>query len=726
MFCYTERRKRPFTHTVLLGGLLTTAWFLWMPLAQADLSELEGDYGHQSQSSETLSVPSAPTQPAQSIDDSLSCPGDSPCIETATQLTLRVLPRPFSNIYQEPVVDTQAIIQANVPAFRPLYAFERRDVDLREGTEPRGWYRVGRTRTQAEGWMQAKDVFEWRQALLVSFTHPGNPIEGRHPVLMFKDRETLQAIVDDMDMAASAQSLYDEIERGGTPAAVISLEPKRFVDITNNFYMLPILQWSQTQIEGDDVRLLQLASAVPGARGADTLQTPEYRKQADVGRDAADTGIQDIAVDIVFVIDTTRSMQPFIDMTRDAVSKMARNFSARTQDRFRFGLVTYRDSLKAVPALDYLTRNHTPTLVSAERLAELLDTDAKATRVGSLDYDEDVFAGVDVALRQSPWREKAIKFVILIGDASSHTKGHAHNSTRKDQTDLRREYDDANVHLLAIHLQNPRAAEDHPRALKQFGTLARIRGNASEQALEQVDTTQEGAYQQLVDRVTSSINTELERALAAHAPVVSALQGSGASSAAPGTPPAETTEVLSSVSGIWQAALIEYIGQSANPPKDIVAWSLDRDLINPADRALEVRVLVTREQLSSLAQALDSVMQALMRAEVTQAQFLESLQSVSGQTMKRPDDLAQAQRLADTGLLPAFIQSLPYRSDVLALTNDMFASLTAEQRAQLEWSILAKLEQYRAINDQVDAWFRLNDTDPDSDMVYPLHIDYLP
>ncbi len=80
--------------------------------------------------------------------------------------------------------------------------------------------------------------------------------------------------------------------------------------------------------------------------------------------------------------------------------------------------------------------------------------------------------------------------------------------------------------------------------------------------------------------------------------------------------------------------------------------------------------------------------------------------------MKRPEDLGGAVRLADTGLLPAFIQSLPYKSDILALTDDMFASMTAEQRSQLEWSILAKLDQYRTINEQVDAWFRVNDADP--------------
>ena len=115
-----------------------------------------------------------------------------------------------------------------------------------------------------------------------------------------------------------------------------------------------------------------------------------------------------------------------------------------------------------------------------------------------------------------------------------------------------------------------------------------------------------------------------------------------------------------------------------------------------------------------------------MRAQVTQGQFFEALQSVSGQAMKRPDDIGGAATLAESGLLPAFIQSLPYKSDILSLTDDMFASMTAEQRSQLEWSVLAKLDQYRTINEQVDAWFRLNDTDPDQDLVYPLHLDYLP
>jgi hypothetical protein len=177
---------------------------------------------------------------------------------------------------------------------------------------------------------------------------------------------------------------------------------------------------------------------------------------------------------------------------------------------------------------------------------------------------------------------------------------------------------------------------------------------------------------------------------------------------------------------LWEAALVEYIGKGASPPKDIIAWALDRDLVNPMDRALDVRVLVTRQQLSSLVQALDSVIQAFIRAEKSQMQFFDILQAVSGQALKRPEDIGGSTKLAESGLLPAFIRSLPYKSDVLSLDNARYASMTADQRSALEWNLLGKLQQYRAINEQVDAWTALNEGDPESEKVYPLHLDYMP
>lgn len=675
-----------------------------------NLSDLEGSHGH----------PGADHGSIPPIEDGIVCPGDGVCLETETQLSLRVLPRPFSHIYAQPQVDSDTIVSANVQAFRPLYVFDRKELDLRDAAAPKGWYRVGQSSVEPTGWMQAQDVMEWRQALLVSYTHPGGLIEGRNPVLMFRDAQPLRDLLDSFDMGEQAKAFYQRIDAGDIPGDIISMEPKRFVDITDQFYILPILRWEQTQIMGDDVRLLQLAAAVPSRRGADTLADEEYRAQAGTDRGSGDGArLEDIQVDIVFTIDTTRSMQPFIDMTKDAVSKMVHSFSADTAERFRFGLVGFRDDIKTIPYLEYTARNFTPSLVDGLTLVRLMEEEFRATEVGSLDYAEEVFAGVDSALR-SEWRKNALKIIILIGDASSHPKGHPQNVTGKDETDLRLEADDARVHITSVHLKFPPAAEDHPIAEQQFLKLSQVRG-LDDSSYISINASKEDEYQAMVDDIVREINALLNKAIGVETAVEPEISPNLTPEQA-----AAAQQGREAITKVWEAALVEYIGKAATPPKDITAWVLDRDLVHTADRALDVRILITRDQLSSLALALDQVVQALMRAEITQARFFESLQSVAGQTMKRPEDLAQAGKLADSGLLPSFISSLPYQSDILALSDEMFASMTADQRSQLEWNILAKLEQYRAINEQVDAWFRLNDTDPDQDLVYPLHLDYLP
>ena len=650
----------------------------------------------------------------------VTCDGQSPCIETATGLPLQVLPRPFANVYLEQQANPDAVAQANVQAFRPLYVFAREGIDLSNPSDPQGWYQVGSNKKQTTGWIQAKDALEWRQALVVAYTHPGGIAEGRKPVLMFKDVESLQAIVDAEDMTGKAAEIYNAIDNATPPDTVVSMEPKRYIDINRQFYILPILDWEQLDIYGDEVRLLQLAAAVPGQRGADTLDDSGYRDQASTGREVDQgAGLADLSIDVVFVMDTTRSMQPYIDMTRDAVRRMVQTTGDRLKDKVKFGLVGYRDAVAAVPAVEYTSRNFTPELVDANSLIEVLTNEARATPAGSLDYAEEVFSGVDMALR-SQWRPGALRFIVLVGDASSHPRGHPQNTTGKDETDLRRELDDAGVHLISLHLQDERAAEDHDRAATQFGHLAQVRGSDGQQALVQVNAFKEGDFQAAVDSVVGGVVSRFEQSLAMRSlPPPPPMPDYGADLDV-------ATQGQMAMDKVWEAALIEYLGKGARPPKDIVAWVMDRDLLNPADTALEVRVLVTREQLSSLVQALDRVLKAFDQAKISQGQFFEALQSVSGQTLKRPEDLGRAQSLAETGLLPAFIQSLPYRSDILSLSNEMFASLTAEQRVQLEWGLKAKLAQYLAINSQVDAWHRLNESDPASELVHPLHIDYLP
>lgn len=650
------------------------------------------------------------------------CDGSSVCIETDTKLPLRVLPRPFSHLYSEARSTKDNIAKANVTAFRPWYVFQRKGIDFSDPVNVKGWYQVGKAKNKAIGWLRAVDVFEWHQALLVSYTHPGDPGEGRYPALMYSDVSILEELLNSDDMSETALSDYDALDEGKTPEGVISMEPKRFVDISRNFYLLPILKHKKTEIDGDIVRLLQLAAAVPGARGADTLADESYAGQAKADRGAGDLAlVNKMKVDMVFVIDTTRSMQPYIDLTRDAMNSMVDRIGEKLSDRVRFGLVGYRDSLDMAPKLEYITENFTPELVDAPALAELLDSQAKATTVGSHDYQEESFAGIATGLASS-WRKEAMKFIVMIGDASSHEKGHRQNTTGKGAEDLLREANDLQVHIVTLHLRDPRAEQDFDRAEAQFRTLSSVRGSDGDSAYLSVNAFEKDEFAVAVDEITSRVGGRIEQVLAAadkgETQVLSVTENEGN---------ADTAKAAGDAfDKAWSAALIEYLGQGARPPKDVVAWVMDRDLVDPTLRSLDVRLLISRTQLSSLVQALDRVIQAMIQTEMSQKQFFQALQSVAGQAMKRPDDLAEAQKLVDTGLLPAFINSLPYKSDILSLSDQKFANFTADQRAQLQWTLLAKLKQYRGINEQVDQWHRLNEQDADSEMVYPLNIDYLP
>jgi len=658
----------------------------------------------------------AKDKPAEALPD-IECDGKTVCREPGTGLPFRVLTRAFSKAYKEAERNDQRVAREALPALSPLYVFARQDIDLSDPADPRGWYQVSTTEAGPPfGWLQAADAVEWRQALVVSYTHPGVGEEERQRVLMFEYLDDLQLLVESDERETQALAIYEWIDEGKTPAAIVSKEPQRFISITESFYLLPIVDHRSTDIDGDETRFLRLGAAVPERRGADTLEDPEYREQAQQKADLEAVEVSKLDVDIVFVMDMTRSMQPYIDNTREAVKELARTLIAQQglEERVRFGLVGFRDDAEQIKALQFTAKNFTPELIPADPFIELVEKEAKATRVGSVDYAEEVYAGVDMAI-DSNWRDGSIRFLVLVGDASAHEPGHKQSTTHKDAAVLHQAMADQGIYLLAMHLKDYRMGNDHPIAEAQFSTLAKVPGS-TDSALVPVELGEQLNYEDFRGAVAE---------VAAN--LMFGVHAEDASAGVAATPKTGARErAQEAAAALRQAALVEYLGRGAEPPKDILVWAVDRDLTNPSIRALEVRVLINKEQLSSLIQALDRVMQAMVKQQQEQIKLFEALQGLASATMKNPDGIAQAEKLADTGLLPKFIEALPYKSEILSLTEDSYASFTADQRASLEASLAAKLQQYRDINESVDGWVKLNPGDPDAAKVYPLHLSYLP
>ncbi len=428
--------------------------------------------------------------------------------------------------------------------------------------------------------------------------------------------------------------------------------------------------------------------------------------------------IHALGVDLVFVMDMTRSMQPYIDRTKAAIKAIARDVSENgLQEQIRFGLVGFRDDVRKAPALQFTQHNFTPALVDVERFIQILERDARAAKVSSPGYSEDVFAGVEAGLA-SAWRDNTLRFMVLVGDASGHPPTHPQSSTRKDENVLRMAAQDLNVHILAVQLQNPRFPADQPLAEAQFARLSEVRGGAGS-ALAQVRTDQVEDFQRAVEILTTRVTQALQQVRQ---------QGAQALDSLPRESQADNevaAQAEQAMQLIIHSAMVEYLGQDAKPPRDLLMWTADRDLTSPDIRTLEVRVLLTREQLSDLILALDQILQAMLEAKITNMDFFDALQGLAVQSMKRPEGITQVDSLRQSGLLPRFIESLPYRSEVLSLDRESYASLTAEQRAQLLSHLTAKLNQYVKISETVDGWTALNPQGGER-KVFPLQLDYLP
>lgn len=89
------------------------------------------------------------------------------------------------------------------------------------------------------------------------FTNPSD----RGSLLFFKDKATLESIINDNSPAKAVESIRAELSQKKSSEKVLAEEPKEFVDFQKNFYLLPVLQGEEVMdSQGFYERLLEVAS----------------------------------------------------------------------------------------------------------------------------------------------------------------------------------------------------------------------------------------------------------------------------------------------------------------------------------------------------------------------------------------------------------------------------------------------------------------------------------
>jgi len=249
---------------------------------------------------------------------------DKPLLmEGKKTLYQRVLSVPDARLFEIPVASSSS---TEIVPFSVLYVYEKASDWLKVGYDSFG---------DAAGWVPRDKAIVWNQALTVSFKDP----QDIQRVMMFNDKNDLQKLVDDYDKLGY-QALYDAVVNNEIPedSPVIAIQPEAHLEIRENFYLVPIKQHEDVYLGNEQARLLKIAS-VPLLDGDADAKTTD----ANASKRSYRSGIH-------FVIDSTQSMGPYIDRTREAVARVYSAIEKQgLSNQVGFGLTAYRDNAEEVP-----------------------------------------------------------------------------------------------------------------------------------------------------------------------------------------------------------------------------------------------------------------------------------------------------------------------------------------------------------------------------------------
>ena len=656
----------------------------------------------------------------------VECVDDIACRVTETGLSLRALPRSFSPLYAAADDSVDPISNA-VSGFKPMFVFDIQDLDDRDPASINGWYQLGYSERRPIGWMKAQDVIEWRQALLLEYSHPGAGSNRRTPVVMFSEMDALQEFVTKNGRKSRTQNLLDQIDNGEVPAKVIGKEPDRFLNIDDDFYLLPVVDWSREETFDKPSHYLQVVAAVPGSRaeskGESTLQDEEYLKENLFDGEAI--------TDIVFVMDMTGSMQPYIDAVKKTLGNLVTNLADSEQEEspVRFGLVGYRDSIEATPELNWDVENFTPELLDAADFLEVLN-EAAAAEVSSDEWAENVHGGYLGGIN-SQWRtldddRKSIRLMLLIGDASGHDivdeKRGYKNSTGSTAQDLYELARTNGIYPYSIHLRDERAEREWGKAQEQFSRFAYGSADGSSTTTFSVQTDQ--AEENLTD-TAQYIGNRFKSVIEGGFEALNNFANSDTDPEAPEMATEEGRQMIELARGVMQAAIADFLGDGVKPPRDFTSWVHDYDLADATREALSVRVMISRDQFDNVIRQTESLVDAIQAQTLGNVDFLIALKQASARTSLGLE-LKTDSSFEEQEFLPNWIASLPYKSRVLAMSPDEFANLKVNERKQFLARLESKLNAYSEIAGNVDRWLKLDENDDSLQEVIALPLTLLP
>ena len=600
----------------------------------------------------------------------------------------RVLTRPGAKRYNS---DGGTATDEMYPAFQPMYVFARKGEYVEVGPSPTAG---------PEGWIRTEDSVLWKQNIVGSFTNSA----GRSRQLLFETQDDLNWLLNHEALVQVQERLVNQADTGllDDDSGVVSVEPQEFVNIQKELYLMPILDFTETlhPLSYDSILQMQVAS-VP-------LEVPE--EDVEVRSDPFDVGI-------VFVLDTTLSMQPYIERTQrvlqNTISDIADNRDV--VEKVNFGIIGFRDNPDAVPELVYRTK----TLAGLERrldespVLEAIDQAVEVAAVNSPGFNEDSLAGVEDAIDTIDWDQLEsdndpinAKFIILVTDAGPKGPGDGNARSEIGPAELQLDAEGRGIAIMTLHLTTPSGLGNHGYASSQYRELSRFDGKTYYYPIE---NGSEDVFEREANRLVSALTNLTREKKSEHTK-----EPDGA----------ESEDIVE----LGLAMKLAWLGQQqgTQAPDIIEGWVSNLAVENPQRLAIEPRLLVTKSELSTMANILSDLIQYGESAQSSEEamDFFRNVQGLIADMVQNPDLLVSADSQT-LGEALEFLDRLPYRSQILDMTENRWAQSAMIRRSIID-GMRQKLTQYEKWLTDRSVWTELYEGSPDDDYVFAMPFDVLP
>ncbi|MDI3271967.1 serine/threonine-protein kinase [Pseudomonas sp. AL03] len=642
-----------------------------------------------------VSAPPTPTPPVNTLPAVAATEvdgGQRPLLMAGKKtLFQRVLSKPGAKLASEAGAAPGKVL----PAFSVLYVYQRKEVN---GSP---WLRVGAaTDGRSDGWLPAAQVSDWKQSLVLKFTERS----GRAPVMFLRHPGDVEKLL--ADPSAAKNLLLKTQQNHEDNQQVLALEPAASAVPQNQFYLLPIFDSRESFDEnGLPVQLLNVASIDPGnTPKVAANNTPISTANADAFRTA-----------VVLVVDTTVSMQPYIDQVRDVVHELQTRIAERgEQDSVSFGLVGFRSSTQKTPGLEYVAK----TLITLEqgrvpqRFMDLA-RQVKASTVSSHTFNEDAFAGVMEAVEGMDWSGYGGRLILLVTDAGALRKNDPYAATQMNEAEVRQAALGKQIKIYALHLLSDAGKKTHGGAQSQYRTLTADANPQIGDLYIPVPGADVRKFGQRVDEI-GSVFADLVHQVRSNTPQTVPLL-----SAAP--------SLTDKSAAVGYAMHMDFLGRKAasHAPQLVSAWTADRDLTNSALPAFQVCVMLTKLQLNDLQQSLKLIVDAARKTQTSPKNFFQEIASASAYMSRDPSALRKGGNLADGGVLGEYLEGLPYRSKSLNMTQDLWLSLSVAEQEDFIDELDSKIRLYETFHNDLANWVRFGDAEP-GDALYRVPLSTLP